>query len=88
MDGVGYREGELEKGGKRNGWSSVARRIRERNEKNFIQEKGKENERKLGKEIEGGESEEGRRRFDIVGYKEGELELGAREIDGAVWKGE
>jgi hypothetical protein len=41
LDGAGKREGELDKGGKRNGWSRVERRMREWDEKNFIQEKGK-----------------------------------------------
>ncbi len=38
--------------------------MRERDEANFIQEQGKENERKLGKEIDRGERGEGRRRLD------------------------
>ncbi len=38
----------------------MGRRIRERDEENFIQEKEKEYERKLGKEIDGGERGEGR----------------------------
>ncbi len=49
MDGERYWVGELEKGGKRNGWSRMGRRMREWDEENFIQEKEKENERNLRK---------------------------------------
>jgi hypothetical protein len=56
----------------------VEGRIRERNEENLIQEKGKENGRKLGKEIDGGERGEGRRRMDGAGKREGELDKGGK----------
>jgi hypothetical protein len=35
LDGAGKREGELDKGGKRNGWSRVGRRMREREEEKW-----------------------------------------------------
>jgi hypothetical protein len=59
VDAVGIWEGELKKRGKRNGWSSVERRIRERDEANFIQDKGKENERNLRQELMEGKGEKG-----------------------------
>ncbi len=52
--------------------------MRERDEDDFFQGKGKENERKRGKEIDGGERGEGRRRLDGVGYWVGELEEGGK----------
>ncbi len=35
MDGVGYWEGELETGGKRNRWIRVGRKMREREEEKW-----------------------------------------------------
>jgi hypothetical protein len=45
---------------------------------NSIQGKGKENERNLGKEIDGRERGEGRRRLDGAGKREGELDNGGK----------
>ncbi len=44
LDGVGYKECKLEKGGKRNGGSRVGRRMREWDEENWREQGGKENE--------------------------------------------